>query len=197
VPEELPEVLSSDDEGFADLSFRLVDLRKGDGVYHLVAKGQRRGRVVGFAATLTGDWDAQPLERTESNLYWGGVTMVSLGQESDEFLRALAEIYGIPERPAHMCATTEFAAVGLAADPREVVHRPVKLKLFFEPRDRRAHEQGYAEVYLNVDPTQAVVELHEKDPDYRRPLIAALASPSIRAARRPWWRAWLERLTGR
>ena len=65
-----------------------------------------------------------------------------------------------------------FAAIALAGHPPAVAGEPVKIKLFFEAD----FDERYAEVYLNIDLTRSRVELHEKDPDYRRPLVRALTA---------------------
>jgi hypothetical protein len=62
-------------------------------------------------------------------------------------------------------------AVSLEGDPADLRGGPLKLKLFFEGDD----EDDYAEIYLNVDMDRARVDLNEKDPEYREPLLRALA----------------------
>ncbi len=44
------------------------------------------------------------------------------------------------------------------------------MKLFFENED----PDRYAEVFVNVIASEHRIEWHEKDPDYREPLLRAL-----------------------
>ena len=44
------------------------------------------------------------------------------------------------------------------------------MKLFFHSENG----ERYAEVFLNIDRQAQVVEIHEKDPEYRQNLIRAL-----------------------
>jgi hypothetical protein len=87
----------------------------------------------------------QPLEGTNANLFWGRVSLKSLGAESDAFLAALRSLYGFPPSPSPMKAAIEFTAAGLGDDPRAVASQPVKIKLFYEPA---GSESEGAEVYL-------------------------------------------------
>jgi hypothetical protein len=44
------------------------------------------------------------------------------------------------------------------------------MKLFFENEE----PNRYAEVFVNVIAPERRIELHEKDPEYRKPLLCAL-----------------------
>jgi hypothetical protein len=54
----------------------------------------------------------------------------------------------------------------------------VKLKLFYEPAGAtdEEYDEGYAEVYLNIDVAARKIELAEKDEEYRAPLVRALGA---------------------
>ena len=71
-----------------------------------------------------------------------------------------------------MPSRIDVDAVGLASDPRLVKSNPVKMKLFFNPDS----ESNYAEVFLNLDLNTKVLQFHEKDPEYREPLLRTLCS---------------------
>jgi hypothetical protein len=66
---------------------------------------------------------------------------------------------------------TTVAVVGLGDDPRLLPNRPTHMKLFFESEE----PERYAEVYVNVIGPEQRIELHEKDPEYRKPLVRALS----------------------
>ena len=102
--------------------------------------------------------------------YWGSGAVRSIGLESDALLTTLAELYGQSVPPRPMRLETRVAIVGLADDPRLLPNRPTRMKLFFESED----PDDYAEVYVNVIGPEGRIELHEKDPEYRKPLVRAL-----------------------
>jgi hypothetical protein len=70
-----------------------------------------------------------------------------------------------------MVPSVDASVVGLEGDPAHVLDRVTRMKFFFfdsGPEDR------YAEVFINVDANKRVLEFHEKDEDYRKPLLLAL-----------------------
>ncbi len=69
-----------------------------------------------------------------------------------------------------MRRSVHFAAVSLAGDPSRLHAEPIKMKLFFESDE----DDLCAEVYLNFNVLKRHVQFHEKDQDFRRPLVLAL-----------------------
>jgi hypothetical protein len=90
--------------------------------------------------------------------------------ESDALAMALSRLYGLPHAGLRMLPEIRTEAVGLASDPRLIESEPVKMKLFFHSEN----EDRYAEMFLNIDRRAQTVELHEKDPEYRKDLVRAL-----------------------
>jgi len=169
----LPEVTANSEEDFADLRFSLESLRCDvDGFRRMAARGLHRGERVGFAASLSPAWERQDLEGGLP-LYWGRVDLISLGAESDAFLRVVDEVYGTEVRPEKMQEQVSFIAVSLEGDPLHVEDYPVKLKLFFESDS----EERDADFYLNIDPRDSSIEFREKDTDYRRGIVLCLMQP--------------------
>jgi hypothetical protein len=170
---ELPEVGAGSEEGFADLTLRLDRLYSDEeGATHLQASGMHRGQLVGFAVMLGSQWVQQPLENSLESIYWGEVTIESVGDASDSFLGALDEIYSTRLSPARMRGETRFLAAGLGENPHELLKTKTHIKLFFE----HENEERCAEVYLNIDRPNQLVEFHEKDTDYRIPLVRCLSA---------------------
>jgi hypothetical protein len=168
---DLPDVTAESEEGFADLDFRLIRCEEGNDLGHQVeAWGLYNGKPVAFAVTLEPDWEPQPIESTSDYWYWGWVVLRSVGSASDELVQTLDALYGTKLGLRHMRRETRWRAVGLADDPRGILEQPVRMKLFFEHDD----EARYAEVYLNIDAKAQRVEFHEKDEEYRRPVLLAL-----------------------
>ena len=168
---DLPDVTAESEEGFVDFDLRLIRLEVADdGSTQVEAWGQHDGTALAFLAVLLPEWKAQPIEGMAGHWYWGSVLLRSVGAPSDAFVQALDALYGTSLGIHGMHAEIRFAAVGIDDDPRTVNDEPVHMKLFFEHSD----EGRYAEVYLNVDAPARRVEFHEKDADYRRPLLLAL-----------------------
>lgn len=154
---------------FVDLDLRLVELsQNASGEYHVKAEANFDGRVVGFAIVLGSDWEHRP--STGFTWYSGTVFLRAAGNGSDAFIDVLAARYGTPTSTRRMLPEIAAQAVGLNSDPREVALRPVRMKLFFHPEV----EDRYAEVYVNIDAANRLVQFHEKDMEHRGNVLRAL-----------------------
>ncbi|HZL90687.1 MAG TPA: hypothetical protein VFB96_20125 [Pirellulaceae bacterium] len=163
--DELPDLLSIKEEGFADLTFRITDAKqRRDGSWRVVGKAHHRDRVVSLAVVLEGAW------RESKTRSFGRVIYESVGPESDALVSAMSEIYEAEIKPVAMTGEVAFVGATLEGKPSELRSQPVKMKLFFESEK----EDRYAEVYTNIDLPKAVLEIREKDPGYRAPLLRAL-----------------------
>jgi hypothetical protein len=101
----------------------------------------------------------------------GSARIRSIGAASDSFVALLARQYKLPAPAMTMVPTVDASVVGLEGDPAHVLSGMTKMKFFFfdsGPEDR------YAELFINVDAKNHLLEFHEKDSDYRKPLLLAL-----------------------
>jgi hypothetical protein len=165
----LPELKVESANGFADLSFKLTAIEQYASETQVLAKARRSNEVTGFAVLLIGPWTEQNVANL--TMRSGRVSFVSVGDESHAFVRALHDAYGSTVNAPRMYDRVNFTAMALEGDPSDVRKAPVKLKLFID-----GTEEQYAEVFLNIDSGRSVVELAEKDPEYRKPLLKALTT---------------------
>lgn len=100
----------------------------------------------------------------------GTVTYRSIGPESDAFVQVLDDLYGTKLAPKSMRPETCFTAISLGGDPRDPTKGPVRIKLFFES----GGPEDYVERYTNIELAGHRLEVHEKDADYRSPIVRAL-----------------------
>lgn len=169
--DDLPDILSETEEGFADLVFRITESRQDrHDRWRLTARGTHQGRRVGLAVELEPEWTEGSLAE-DLVAYRGVVRYRSIGSESDALVAALKQLYGVDAEAAGMVDMTTFAAITLEGDPARLDSKPLKIKLFFEKEE----ENHYAEVYTNIDLPQKKLEIREKDESYREPLLRALA----------------------
>ena len=106
-----------------------------------------------------------------------GITLRSLGDTSDNFLRALAEVYGVKQSNYAFIdsITVTYADLGANVD----LNKPgnwiaAQMKLFFE-----TDENSY-ELFLDVDEQAGTISLLEKDEEYRSGVISALSKKVIK-----------------
>ncbi len=164
----LAEVTAASEEGFHDLTFSLVEREKlAAGGERLRARGLHRGAVVEFDVELGATWkgaDSPPIY-----VFSGVVTLKSVGNDAS-LVRVLDAVYGTKLAPKRMKKATKLAAIALEGNPSALDAGPVRMKVFYESGD----EASGAEFFLNVDATKRIVELREKDEEYRMPLVRAL-----------------------
>lgn len=170
----LPEIMSESEEGgFCDLVFRAPGpVRQADGTLPFRAHGLDQGRSVGLEVALGSAWTEVSLGSGLPPAFQGTVELRSIGHDSDALLIAMDRLFETALHPAAMTAAAKFSAITLEGDPRDPARGPVKIKLFYEPGD----EEGYAELYVNLDVRAGRLYVNEKDPDYRAALIKALTA---------------------
>jgi hypothetical protein len=172
VSNQLPEVTSEAEEGYHDLVFHLRDRTvSADGSQSFRARGLHKNQSVGLLVLLGPRWEQVSLGSDLPLAFRGSVELKSSGAESDALLAVMDKLYGTELHPTSMKRETTFTGITLGGDPRNVASSEVKIKLFFEP----GNDEGYAELYLNIDMTGGRLQLNEKDEEYRRPIINALA----------------------
>lgn len=127
----------------------------------VVARGVYQGRTVGLKVVFG--------VRAGTGR---GIAYQSIGGESDALLDAMATRYGQPLSSPHFAARVYGDMIVLSGDLRRVRTSPVQAKVFLFANGA---ESSNAELYTNVDATRGVLEILEKDPSYRRNVLAALA----------------------
>jgi hypothetical protein len=167
-----PEVTSEQEEGFRDLVFHIEEHKRlPDGSQSIRGRGTHNGRPLGLEVVLGATWKSAPVGKdVPLVVHQGAVTYRSTGPEGDAFAQVLDEVYGTKVAPAAMAKETRFTAIALEGDPRDLGKGPVRIKLFFEPDE----EEGYAEVFTNIDLSARRLEVREKDPEYRLAFVKAL-----------------------
>jgi hypothetical protein len=133
-----------------------------------------KGRKVSLEIYLGAGWRSGQLDaEVPLTTYRGSVSYRSVGAESDLLLHVIDEIYGTKQSPQAMNKATEFTAISLGGDPRNLAKEPTKIKLFFESNA----EDQYAELFTNIDLKARKLYINEKDEEYRAPIVRALRAP--------------------
>jgi len=168
----LRDVVVSGEEDFIDLRFQIlktqsVELQDGKKGLGIIFGGRMKGRDVRMGLTVMRAWKASTARPIK--FFSGSVSFFRVDAASDEFVRRLAALYKV-EATAYRCTEDIFAtAVMLGGSAASLETRPVQMKVFFEgPKG-----DDYAELYVNLDVKSGIVELNEKDADYRRSIIKA------------------------
>ena len=167
-----PEITSGPDEGWHDLTLAIRHSEKlTDGSQALHAYGVHHGRKVGVIVVLSPEWPKASFDqKVPFTAYKGVVTYRSVGPASDALVQIIDELYGTGLHPTSMRAEIKITGISLEGRPDELKQGPVKIKLFYESDA----EDRYAELFTNIDFQKSVLEINEKDEDYRKPVMRAL-----------------------
>lgn len=166
-----PDVRISEDHGFIDIDLPITAMSDNDGLVKITSRGSVDGTEVGFEV----DFASKGGSGVRSNLPVGVARIRSIGVPSDHFVMLLAQRYRLPMPAPRMVSSIDASMVGLEGDPQHVLDRTTKMKFFFFDS---GPEERYAEVFINVDAKNRILEFHEKDEDYRKPLLLDLTKGS-------------------
>src|SRR5262245_6669631 len=177
------EITSETEADFHDFVFLISAAEKeADGSQVFRAAGRHEGHTVGLQVVLGTTWKQVSLGSDLPNTFQGFVEFRSVGVESDNLLEIMDRLYGTGLRPPGMKASTIFTAICLEGDPRDPGLGVVKIKLFFESEtepkagpEAEEDDERYAELFTNIDVRAGKLYVNEKDQDYRKPVILALA----------------------
>lgn len=161
-------------EGWSDIFLKITSDIKTDSSHIYNTKGLYNNKVVGLQIEVSSKIGAgivDGIPDQKSGFIANAVQLRSIGQESDEFIKALAIIYKQTTKKGFTKNTISATAFSLNEMSVNLDKNGYyKLKLFFEEND----ENLYSEVYLNINTEKKEIEIHEKDEEYRAPIIKVL-----------------------
>ena len=162
------------EEGWSDIFLKIIEDTKTDTAHIYIAKGLYNSKTVGLKIEVSskigaGIVDGKPNGKV--GFVANAVQLKSIGQESDELVKAIAELYKQATDKGFTKQTISATAFSLNEKSVNLDKKDYyKLKLFFEEDD----ENLYSEIFLNINTDKREIEIHEKDEDYREPLIKVL-----------------------
>lgn len=149
-----PDPAMGDD--FVDVSLRIESM-KCDSWSNctVLAGGTFKGQSVAVEVSIV------------SNGSQGKITYKSVGKRSNELLAALASLYKLPRPFKAFSVKSEADIIFLDATKQKL-----SSKVFFAANGL---ESDYAELYTNIDKTRNVLEIAEKDSEYRKNVLRGFA----------------------
>jgi hypothetical protein len=158
-------------EGWSDIFLKITEDIKTDTSHIYITKGLYKNKTVGLQVEISskigaGIVDGKP--DGKAGFVENAVQLKSIGQESDELVKALAELYEQPTDKGFTKQTILATAFSLNEKSVNLDKKDsYKLKLFFAEDD----ENLYSEVFLNINTDKREIEIHEKDESYRKSII--------------------------
>ena len=160
---------NGDDWGEGDFAISITNISENDSGKEYKAISQYKNEEIGLAIFV-------PNSKGGNKGFGSGITLKSIGKRSDRLLSLLAMLYKqklLADSKFIDSVTVEY--VDLDGFAKSVDNNFVNkdsnskdYKLFFESKDDEA------ELYLNIKPKEHLIEIKEKDQEYRPAIIQML-----------------------
>lgn len=150
--------LNRDKKDFVDLTFQIISSESKGDIQNFIIKGKYKESTVGLKVSVN--------TTKEKGFIMDGVHVSSVGEESNNFIKALSELYDEDNINVQMKDEVIFTNYVL-----EKTRTSRKYKLFFD----NGKENEYAEIYLNINLNDNLIEINEKDLEYRKPILKAFS----------------------
>ncbi len=171
---EYKKINANTEEGFQDLEFNIEEYFQDENQNHIVrATGIFEDEIVGFEAVFKPDMPPGIKNNNIDNTAFckEGISLRSMGIVSDRFVQALSKLYNQKGKRNNMVKELKFTSFAIGGNPKNFAFEDLKFKLFYDD----LFEKGlYSELYLNVNIQKKIIELKEKDVDYRENIYRAL-----------------------
>jgi|GEM_PF-857728 len=182
----LPEIskVAEQEEGlkdvFQDVFLKIVSEEKIKDSYVYIAKGLSKSKVVGLKfeikSNLPNGINSDGSLDAKNGFIRNAIKISSIGEESDEFLKAISKLYGFPTDKKFINSTLSPTAFSLNKSIVEVEKLGYyKFKLFFRDGENDK-EEDYCELFFNINTNEKTIEFFEKDSEYRKSLIKAFTN---------------------
>lgn len=167
--------LSQRPNNLKSIFLSITDKQEADTSFLYTVKGIFNSDTVGFIVSL--DKDIAPGVLPDGSVdekagfKVGAVKFIGIGSESDRFVSALAQLWGIPDS-IHRFANDAVIPLTFSSNNEEVNQlspSTSSFKLFFDPD---ANHPG--EVFFTLDTYLRTIEIQEKNDSYRTAIFQSL-----------------------
>ena len=164
---ELADISNMNVSDFIDIPLRITQKSETDTSYICIAKAIYRSDTLGVQVSLKKGIKAGIVGDNMSNVFLNdGISIHSIGIESDHFLSAMTKLYGIDLQGNQMRNDImSFNCANLNQKNVEYNKGEYHFKIFMESED------NYAELFINFDFTNQLIYFNEKDMEYRKGVI--------------------------
>ena len=161
------------EKGFEDIGLQITEKRILKDRIIFTGKGLFECDTVGMKFETLREYNPGVLENggfeTKSGYTLESVKIYSIGLQSDNFVKALAKIYKLKCENRFSKKPLVASAFSLSTTHIDLTKSRgyFKSKLFLEENS----EDSYCEIFFNINLDKGIIELPEKDLDYRENLI--------------------------
>ncbi|MDF2515645.1 MAG: hypothetical protein K0R59_941 [Sphingobacterium sp.] len=173
---KLKQIDVSEDQDFVDLQLTITKNWNDENLNHIIqAKGLWGKETVGIELSFRRDMKLGIVntEVDKKRFYREGVNFYSIGELSDNFTKAVSTLFKTEASSFKMLDTISSTAFVLSGQPEYFDEEYIKTKIFFDDTNEK---DRYAEWYVNIDLKNRILELREKDQEYRKNIINVLTN---------------------
>lgn len=170
----LSQIDVSEDQDFVDLQLTITKSWNDENLNYIIqAKGLWEKETVGIEVSFRRDMKLGIVntEVDKKRFYQEGISFHSMGELSDNFMKALSALFKTEGSSFKMNETVGSTAFVLSGQPEYFDEEYIKTKIFFDDTNKK---ENYAEWYVNIDLKNRILELREKDPEYRKNILNML-----------------------
>lgn len=162
-----------EEDGFVDLVFSIKEFSIHNSYYEIRVENEYKNQIIGFGLQILKGMKPGVVgsEIDNSAFYKKSIKLISIGEKSDKFLSSISEVYKIPTTKANLVKNIELTSFALEGNPTDLEHSHINFKVFHDVPE----QDRYWEMYFHIDVSKKEVQLHEKDLEYRKPIITTLS----------------------
>jgi hypothetical protein len=170
----LKQIDISEEPDFVDLQLTISKYWQDENKNHICfVKGLWQKDTVGFEIAFRPDLKLGIIdgEVDKTRFYREGINFFSVGEISDNFIKAIIWLFKIDTKPLKMLDKIKSTTFVLGGQPDNFDSDYIKSKIFFDDNDEKGF---YSEWFINIDLKNKILELKEKDSEYRKNIIKML-----------------------
>jgi len=170
----LKQIDISDEPDFVDLQLTITKYWQDEFKNHICkVEGLWGKNTVGFEIAFRPDMKSGMIdgEVDKTRFYKEGINFYSIGKLSDNFIKALIGLYKTDNPTLKMKNRISSTTFLLGGEIENINQDYIKTKIFFDDPEEKGF---YSEWYVNIDLKDKILDLREKDSEYRRNIINML-----------------------
>lgn len=167
------DITSRSREGYQDLILNIVDTLYKNDFWIITAKGQYKGAIVGIKIKFKNGLKPGLVNGKIDNTSWAqkAAEISTIGEESDNFVKIISELYGIETDKAFSNNPIVFTCFSLNSTVAFLDKGYFEFKLYFDDTNKSGL---YTEIFLNLNLQEGYIEIPDKDPEHRENFIKAM-----------------------
>jgi hypothetical protein len=165
-----------DNEGWKDLTFTIVEKEKLDsGFWNLKYQAKHDNITVGIRIYILDNLEGgiKDSEIDNSKFYNEVIIFESIGEETNKLIEIISQLYNQPIVKEFSKERIYFTVFPLNQQKAKLVKGLYKFKLFYDDDNEK---NMYSELYLNTNFQKNLIELNEKDEEYRENIVKILSN---------------------